>query len=92
MGTGKRRAFLTDALREWGGHIGYSVAPAYRGRGYGKELLCLLLTEAGKQGIDRALITIDPANIPSRAVAAANGGVVERETPERVYVWVETIK
>lgn len=91
VGTGKLRAFLTDALKERGGHIGYAIAPEHRGRGYGKELLRLLLIEAKKMGIERALITIDPNNLASRAVARANGGIETESTPDRVYVWVETM-
>lgn len=90
VGVGRVRAFLTDALRERGGHIGYAIAPKFRGRGYGKELLRLLLVEARKNGIERALLTIDPDNLASRAVARANGGVEEPVTGDRVRVWVET--
>ncbi|RAZ93969.1 GNAT family N-acetyltransferase, partial [Klebsiella oxytoca] len=35
-GFGTIRHFLTDALREAGGNIGYGIAPAYRRKGYGK--------------------------------------------------------
>ena len=39
VGFGKLRHFLTDALRESGGNIGYAIAPAARGRGLGKSFL-----------------------------------------------------
>lgn len=92
VGTGMIRHFLTDALRKRGGHIGYAVAPGYRGRGYGKELLRLLLIEAGRRGIDRALITVAPENAPSRAVARANGGIEEPASEGRVRVWLDTAR
>ena len=90
VGFGSVRHFLTDALRKVGGHIGYGIAPAYRGRGYGNEILRLLLIEAKKRGIGRALVTIHKDNAASRAVALKNGGVIEEENDERVLVWIET--
>lgn len=90
VGFGKLRHFLTDALRREGGHIGYAVAPRYRGKGYGKALLRLLLEEAGKMGIEQALVTIRTDNAASRAVALANGGVITERTDERVYIWLDT--
>ncbi len=92
VGMGKVRRFLTDALREHGGHIGYAVRPGFRGMGYGTELLRLLLCEAGGMGIRRALVTIDPSNGASRAVARANGGVEEPVSGERVRVWLDTAR
>lgn len=90
VGFGSVRHFLTDALRKAGGHIGYGIAPAFRGKGYGNEILRLLLIEARKRGIGRALVTIHKDNLASRAVALKNGGVIEEETDERVLVWIET--
>ena len=92
VGFGKLRHCLTDALRKAGGHIGYAIAPQYRGKGYGKELLRLLLREADRMGIDRALVTIRLDNLPSRAVALANGGVIADRTDERMLIWIETGK
>lgn len=92
VGFGKVRHCLTDALRKAGGHVGYAIAPQYRGRGYGKELLRLLLREAHALGIGRALVTIRLDNLPSRAVALANGGVITDRTNERVLIWIDTGK
>lgn len=55
VGFGSVRHFLTEALRKAGGNIGYGIAPAFRGKGYGKELLRLLLNEAKEMGIDKVL-------------------------------------
>ena len=90
VGFGSIRLFLTDALRKAGGHIGYGIARPYRGKGYGKELLKLLLSEADRFGIEDVLITIHKDNIASRAVAFANGGVLTEETDERAYYWINT--
>lgn len=88
VGQGNLRHRLTDALRERGGHIGYAVADDQRGKGYGKELLRLLLEEARRMGItEEILVTVYPDNAASRRVAEANGGQLRRETEERVYYW-----
>ena len=92
VGFGSIREFLTDALRVAGGNIGYGIAKPYRGKGYGKELLRLLLNEAKGMGIDKVLVTILLDNIASQAVAIANGGVVTERTDERVFIWIDTKK
>ncbi|MBD5153269.1 MAG: GNAT family N-acetyltransferase [Oscillibacter sp.] len=90
MGQGNLRHRLTDALREGGGHIGYAIASDQRGKGYGKEILRLMLEEARRMGItEDILITVNPDNIPSRKVAEANGGELRRETAEHVYYWFQ---
>ena len=88
VGYGNVRKFLTDALRQAGGHIGYGIAPSFRGKGYGKELLRLLLIEAHNDNIDKILITIHKDNLASQAVARANGGVLTDEKDDRVYYWI----
>ena len=90
VGFGKLRHALTDGLRKAGGHIGYGIAPQYRGKGYGKELLKLLLCKADEMGINKALVTIRLDNRPSLAVALANGGVITEQTGERYLVWIDT--
>ena len=86
---GKIRHFLTDKLREEGGHIGYAVAPGERGKGCGKILLKALLGEAKKLGIDRALITVHNGNAASIKVALANGGAIEKVNDIRHFIWVD---
>ena len=90
VGFGSVRHFLTEALRKAGGNIGYGIAPAFRGKGYGKELLKLLLEKANESGIDKVLITIHKENVASRAVAEVNGAILEKETEERAYYWIES--
>ena len=90
VGFGKLRHCLTNALRKAGGHIGYGIAPQYRSKGYGKELLRLLIGEAYNRGIDKVLVTIHLDNKASQAVALANGGVIRERTDERVLVWIDT--
>ena len=90
VGVGKLRHFLTDALRNAGGHIGYAIAPKYRGNGYGNVILRLLLEKASEMGIEKVLITVRLDNIVSRAVALANGGVVSGRTDKRLLIWAAT--
>ena len=61
------------------GHIGYSVVPWKRQRGYATRALGLLLPLARAEGLAHVDITTDPENEPSQKVILANGGVfVER--------------
>ena len=55
-------------------HIGYSVAPWKRNRGYATRALGLLLIEAREQALAYVELTTDPANIASQKVITANGG------------------
>lgn len=92
VGFGSVRHFLTKALCKVGGNIGYGIAPQYRGKGYGKEILRLLLQEAHGLGIEKALVTIQLDNMASQAVALANGGVIAGRTDDRVLIWIDTKK
>jgi len=89
VGIIKLRHFLTDKLREEGGHIGYAIRPSQRGRGYGRAMLRLLLPHARDLGIDRALITVQNGNEPSVRVALACGGRIERVSDTRQYIWID---
>jgi predicted acetyltransferase len=61
------------------GHIGFTVVPEKRGRGYAKQALKLLLSEARDQSLPYVELTTAPDNIASQKVILANGGVlVER--------------
>jgi predicted acetyltransferase len=68
------------------GHIGYSVVPWKRRRGYATRALALLLPEARSEGLDYVELTTDPDNLPSQKVVTANGGVlVKRFRKEPAY-------
>lgn len=56
------------------GHIGYSVVPWKRRRGYATRALALLLPLARDEGLAHVDITTDPENIASQKVILANGG------------------
>ena len=71
---------LTEALRDFGGHIGYGVRPSERNKGYCTLMLKLALIKAREIGIDRALITCAKTNIASQHVILKNGGVLDSES------------
>ena len=61
------------------GHIGYSVVPWKRQRGYATRALRLTLPLAKEEGLDYVELTADADNVASRRTIEANGGVlVER--------------
>ena len=73
-----RHTLVTEELAEFGGHIGYSIRPKYRGMGYGKEMLRLALEKCSILGINNVLISCEESNIVSEKVILANGGVFEK--------------
>ena len=89
VGMGKLRYFLTDALRFSGGHIGYAVVPEERGKGYGKQLLRHMLSEAEQRSISPVLVTIHEDNAASIATALSCGGRISDEDDRRVRIWFE---
>lgn len=61
------------------GHIGFSVVPWKRGRGYATRALALLLPETAAEGLHYVELTTDEGNVASQRVIRANGGqLVER--------------
>ena len=85
------RLRLNDYLLEKGGHIGYSIRPSERGKGYAKESLRQGLQIAKEKNIKRALVTCSTENPASRAVILANGGELEdvRNGTERYWIELE---
>ena len=85
------RLRLNDYLLENGGHIGYSIRPSERGKGYAKEALRQGLQVAKEKNIKKALVTCSTENPASRAVIVANGGVFEdvRNGVERYWIDLE---
>ena len=85
------RLRLNDYLLEKGGHIGYSIRPSERGKGYAKESLRQGLQIAKEKNIHRVLVTCSIKNLASQAVILANGGQLEdiRHETERYWIGLE---
>lgn len=79
VGCSRLRFELNALLEQEGGHIGYDVRPSARGRGFGDLMLRLVLPEARRAGLERALITADADNYPSLRIIEKNGGVLAGE-------------
>ena len=58
------------------GHIGYSVVPWKRRRGYATEALRQLLSIVRQEGLPFVELTTDIDNVASQRVIEANGGVL----------------
>ena len=71
-----RRRF-NEFMEKYAGHIGYSVRPSERRKGYAKQMLALALEECERLGIYDVLVTCLVENEASRRTILANGGVYE---------------
>ncbi len=95
IGTCNLRYELNDMFRESGGHVGYSVRPGERCKGYGTWMLRWMLDRARELGISRAMVTCDQNNLASAGVIERNGGVLEYEGPVSAHdgilkrYWIE---
>jgi len=69
---------LSANLAERGGHIGYSVRPNERQKGYAKLMLSLCLDFCKNRGLERVLVTCNDDNIGSIRTIEHCGGVFER--------------
>lgn len=68
---------LNPYLAQFGGHIGYVIAPKYRNKGYAKQQLRLALAKAQELGLSNLLLTCDATNFASRKVIESCGGVYQ---------------
>ena len=72
------------------GHIGYDIAPDYRKKGYGTQILKLALVEAEKIGIKEVMVTCNIDNSFSRKIIEKNNGkllgtIFDEEENENLY-------
>jgi predicted acetyltransferase len=90
IGTARIRHNLTPAVEERAGHIGYDIAPEFRGRGYGHQILALVLSQARKLGVQDILAICDEINIPSqRVLERASGVITKTRNGEMWYILTE---
>ena len=74
VGVGSVRHYLNEYLEKFGGHIGYSIRPTERKKGYGSKALELLINQAKEMNIEKILITCNINNIGSKKVIENNNG------------------
>ena len=75
VGMSNIRLRLNDFLEKSGGHIGYSIRPTERRKGYNKINLYLALQVLEKYGIEEALLDADLDNPASWKTMEALGGI-----------------
>ncbi len=83
------RHYFNEFLEKYGGHIGYSICPSERRKGYATQMLRAVLPACKVLGIDKVLITCVTGNEGSRKTILNNGGVYEStvyEPKENVYL------
>lgn len=82
---------LNEYLRKYAGHIGYSVRPTERRKGYAKKMLKLALGYCKETlGLERVMVSCLVENEASRRTILACGGVFEETVYEHIEnVWLE---
>ncbi len=73
-----------------GGHVGYSVRPRARGRGFASDALRQVVPRAAARGIPRLLVTCDLDNVASARTIETCGGVFEGELEGKRRYWIAT--
>lgn len=68
------RLALNENLKKFGGHIGYSIRPTERGKGYNKINLYLGLKVCQEYGIETVLMDADKDNPASWCTIESLGG------------------
>lgn len=71
VGVTNIRPYL-DAERYHNGHIGYSVRPSERRKGYGTEILRLAIIKAEQLGVMDVVVSCNKRNIASKRVILNN--------------------
>lgn len=79
---------LNEKLLQYGGHIGDSVRPSERRKGYATEQIRLALKKCKELGIDNVLMDCDKTNIGSAKSIINNDGILENE----VYIDNELVQ
>ena len=79
---------LNDGLLKTGGHIGYSVRPSQRLKGYASSMLKLGLEKCREFGIDKVLVTCHENNLASMKTIEKNGGVLENSIDHHLRYWI----
>lgn len=68
---------LNDFLEKYSGHIGYSIRPSERRKGYAKRMLNDALDYCKEIGLDKVMVSCTKSNQASRKTILSNGGKYE---------------
>ena len=96
MGMLQVRHYLNEYLREYAGHIGYSVRPSERRKGVATAMLRDALPFCRSIGLEKVMIACEPCNPGSRGTILNNGGVywrtvhMDAENVDLEQYWIET--
>jgi predicted acetyltransferase len=71
------RHYFNDFLEKYAGHIGYSVRPSERRKGYATHMLKNCLPYCKSIGLGKVMVSCHDTNEASRKTILANGGVYE---------------
>lgn len=71
------RYAFNDYLEKFGGHIGYSVAPSERRKGYAGQMLKAVLTKYRERGTEKVLVTCLKGNEASMKTILSCSGKYE---------------
>lgn len=84
------RHHLCESLINGAGHIGYYLAPEFRGRGLGAVLLGLGIKKASKIVPEEEIyLRVQRGNTASLKCMLKNGGYIHHEDDEHIYVRVK---
>ena len=87
VGTFHFRHYLCPSLIEGSGHIGYYIAPEYRGKGFASHGLKMLIDEIkGRIKEEEIYLRVNRDNPASLKVMLKNGGYIHHEDDKKYYV------
>jgi predicted acetyltransferase len=90
VGTLHFRHYLCQSLIEGSGHVGYYIAPEYRGKGYASQGLKLLINEI-RDNVqeDEIYLRVNRDNPASLKVMLNNGGYIHHQDDTKYYVRIK---
>ena len=83
------RHSLNAYLERCGGHIGVSIVPSERHKGYATQIVKMALPKCKELGLDKVLCTLNRGNEGSKRIVLKCGGTYESDvydSVDRVYV------
>lgn len=82
IGTLNIRHRLNWHLEKWGGHLNFVIRPSMRDKGFGKKMLQKAVPYITFLGIERALLTVDPADAAANKIVQFVGAKLQDTLPQ----------